>query len=461
MLTNTDSHSPEPVTTPVSQITTNLPASGAAGRASIAIRSPLANIVVVLASLGLLAWSVGFFKTRAASIISVDAVINTNLIDLKSPEEGILEVVNAETGKPVTAQATMFQIRNTKVSDLQTQTLTSRLNQSKAALAKALASVSQQEQLATLVAQDSSNQTILESAEASTEIQQIQADIEGAKSRHRLAADNHRRLSQLQAAGAIPEIQVDVARSEMEQRASDITSMEAKIDSLRVNQAAISQGLTLSRTRSNYDPAIRLQEIELNKAQINQEINGLEQQIRDTNAEIVQAKRDSQMRQEGQVQAPISGIVWSLQAKSGQYVQRGESLGKLADCNQRWVDAIVDDNRLSGLQVGTPAKFQVRGTASDVMLTGKVQMIRSGLGRLNAGDDVMTPVERHLPHQTQVRVALDNTMAQPAIATATGPAGNLCHIGYTGRVAFDVTLANSQPQSIWQRFSNLFQRLSS
>jgi multidrug resistance efflux pump len=460
MLTNTDPHSPESSANPSPQISTSLPA-GTAGRAAIAIRSPLANVVVVVASLGLLAWSVGLFKTRAAAIISVDAVINTNLIDLKSPEEGILEVVNAETGKPVTAQATMFQIRNAKVSDLPTQTLTSRLNQAKAELAKALASGQQQSQLAMLVANDSANQTVLESSETNTEIQQIRADIEGAKSRHRLASDNYKRLSQLQAAGAIPAIQVDVARSEMEQRASDITSLEAKIDTLQVNQAAINQGLSLSRTRSNYDPAIRLQEIELKKAQINQEIKGLEQQILDTNAEIVQAKRDSQMRQEGQVQAPISGIVWSLQAKSGQYVQRGERLGVLADCHQRWVDAIVDDNRLNGLQVGTPAKFQLQGMAADATLTGKVQMIRSGLGRLNAGDDVMTPVERNLPHQTQVRVALDDHLAQPTSMTAADPAGNLCHIGYTGRVTFDVAIANSQPQSLWQRFSNLFQRLSS
>jgi multidrug resistance efflux pump len=460
MLTNTDQGSSESSTNPVPQKISTFPPPDAAGRASISIRSPLANVVVVAASLGLLAWSVGFFKARAKSIVSVDAVINTNLIDLKSPEEGILEVVNVETGKPVTAQATMFQIRNTKVSDLQTQTLTSRLNQYKAELAKAKASIDQQEQLAILVAQDSANQTVLESSEAGTEIQQVTADIEGAKSRYRLAEDNYRRLSQLQSAGAIPEIQVDVARSEMEQRASDITSLKAKIDTLQVNQAAINQGLTLSRTRSNYDPAIRLQEIELKKAQINQEIKGLEQQIVDTNAEIAQAKKDTLMKQEGTVQAPIAGIVWSLQAKAGQYVQRGDHLGKLADCNQRWVDAIVDDNLLNGLQVGTPAKVQLRGVESEVVLTGKIQMIRSGLGRLNAGDDVMTPVERNLPHQTQVRVALDNT-AQPAIATSASPAGNLCHIGYTGRVTFDAAIANSKPQSLWQRFSSLIHRLSS
>jgi multidrug resistance efflux pump len=455
MLTNTDPKAPEPSTQPIAY-----PSPEAVGRASIAIRSPLANIVVVVASLGLLAWSVGFFKTRAASIISADAVINTNLVELKSPEEGIIEVLNVETGKSVEANATLFKIRNTKVSDLQAQTLTSRLNQYKTELAKAQASLEQQEQLTGLVAKDSQNQTVLESSEASTEIQQIQADIEGAQSRHRLAEKNYQRLSQLQAAGAIPAVQVDVARSEMEQRASDITSLEAKINTLEVNQAAINQGLTLSRTRSNYDPAIRLQEIELKKAQINQEISGLKQQLVDTTAEITQAKRDSQMRQQGQVQAPIAGIVWSLQAKSGQYVQRGDSLGKLADCNQRWVDAIVDDNLLNGLQVGTPAKVELRGGEANQVLTGKVQMIRSGLGRLNAGEDVMSPVERNLPHQSQVRVALDSP-AQPAIATTTAPNGNLCYIGYTGRVTFDAAIANSKPQSLWQKVSNLIHRISS
>jgi multidrug resistance efflux pump len=430
------------------------------GRAAIAIRSPLANIAVLFASLGLLAWSVGFFQARAQSVISVDAVVNGNLLDLKSPEEGLLEAVNVETGKPVAAKATLFQVRNSRVSDLKVQELTSRLNQHKAELAKAQAGIAQQEQLALLVAQDAQNQTVLESSEANTEIQQIKADMIGAKSRHQLAQDDYSRLSQLQSAGAIPEIQVDRARSEMEQRASDVASMAAKITTREVNQAAINQGLTLSRTRSNYDPAIRLQEIQLKTAQSHQEIKGLEQQILDTTAEIAQAKRDSKLLQEGKIVAPIAGIVWSLQAKPGQYVQRGDSLGKIADCNQLWVDAVVDDNALSGLQVGTPAKVQLRGVESEVVLTGKIQMIRSGLGRLNAGDDVMTPVERNLPHQTQVRVALDN-LTQPAIVTAASPAGNLCHIGYTGRVTFDAKITAASQGSLWKRLSSMIQRISS
>jgi multidrug resistance efflux pump len=429
------------------------------GRESIPIRSPLANIAVIAISLSLLAWSVGFFKTRSRSVISVDAVVNANLMDLKSPEEGLIETVNVETGKAIDAKAILFQIRNSKVSDLKAQELTSKLNQYKSELAKAKASITQQEQLALLVDKDATNQIRLESSEATNEIQQVKADIIGAQSRHQLAQDNYRRISQLQSAGAIPEIQADLARSEMEQRASNVTSLEAKIATLEVNQAAIDQGLTLSRTRSNYDPAIRAQEIQLKTAQITQEIKGLEQQIIDTTAEITQAKRDSQMRQQGNVQAPISGIIWSVQAKPGQYVQRGDSLGKLADCSQRWVDAIVDDNILNEIQVGTTAKVQLRGLQSEVLLNGKVAMIRSGLGRLSAGEDVIAPVERNLPHQTQVRVALEN-VAQPAIATPAEPTGNLCHIGYTGRVSFEAKVAEAD-QSLWQKMTSMVQRLSS
>jgi multidrug resistance efflux pump len=464
MLTNTESRQPEsPEVKPV----ITLPPSRA-GRNAIAIRSPLANIAVALASLGLLAWSVGFFKTRASTVVSVDAVVNGTLVDLKSPGEGTLEAINTEAGKAVAAKTTLFQIRNARVSDLKVQELTSRLNQHKADLAKAQAGLGQQDQLAQLVTQDASHQTSLESAATSTAIEQVQADIKGAESRQRMAQDNYDRFSQLGAAGAIPMMQVDVARSELEQRESDVASLKAKITTLSVNQQATDRGLTLSRTRSNYDPAIRLQEIQLKTAQTVQEIKGLEQQITDTQAEIVQAKRDTQISQEGKVQAPIAGTIWSLNAQPGQYVQRGDSLGKLADCRQRWVDAIVDDSILSELQVGMPAKVQLRGATTAVLLNGKVTMIRSGLGRLNAGEDVVTPIERNLPRQTQVHIALENdpstilTSSTPAVDNTANTAANLCYIGYTGRVSFDIKgTTNKAEQSVWQKFSTMMQRISS
>lgn len=115
-------------------------------------------------------------------------------------------------------------------------------------------------------------------------------------------------------------------------------------------------------------------------------------------------------------------------------MQQGESLGQVVSCKQRWVDAWVDEQKVQLLQVGSPAEIKLNGMGSSATLIGKVSTIRSGIGRLAAGEDIAIAMPPNLPRQTQVRIALD----EQSLSSEPIKNGNLCYIGYTARVTFPV-----------------------
>ena len=398
-------------------------------------RSPVANGVMLLVSVALLAWAWQFLKTRSTSVVSVDAVVNGTLVDLKAPEEGTLTRVVSRTGESVMVGKPMFAVRNDRLNELPMQENKSRLNQTRADLARAQERVDRLVILAASASVDDVAQVELVKSDTSVRVQQLDAEIAAVRARMSLSQVQIDRMSGLVTEGAMPKAALDVPQAEIAQRIQEVKALEAQIEALRVSDEAARQGLYISKTRSNYDPKIRVQELQIQIADGRAEIAGLKQRIRDGETELVQAKTDLNQRQQVVVNAPLSGVLWKMMAQEGKFVQRGEVLAQVADCKTRWVDALVDEGEVNALQVGMLADIRLTGAKDGTLLRGKVQTIRSGVGRLSAGQEVATPIAPNLPRYSQVRVELDSPQT---VLTDDSGTGNLCSIGYTGRVTFRI-----------------------
>jgi multidrug resistance efflux pump len=410
-------------------------------------RSPLANGVMVILSVGLLSWAWQFLQTRSTSVVSVDAVVNGTLVDLKAPEEGTLIRVSRRTGDAVTVGMPIFAVHNDRLNALPMQEGKSRLHQTRVDLVRAQERVDRLVALAEMASDDDVAQVEFVSSDTSVRVDQLEAEMGAVRARRHLAQVQIDRMSGLVIEGAMPKAALDVPQAEIAQRTQELKSFEAQIAAARVSEAAAQQGLSISKTRSNYDPKIRVQELQIQIADGQAEIAGLKQKLQDGETELTQAKVDYQQRQQVVVNAPLSGVVWKMMAQAGKFVQRGEVLAQVADCSTRWVDALVDEGAVKALQVGMPAEIRLTGTSDGTTLKGTVQTIRSGVGRLTAGEDVVTPIAPNLPRHSQVRVELEPTQlapADPENQSASGNPGNLCHIGYTGRVTFRLPEKSAQ-----------------
>ncbi|MBA2750187.1 MAG: HlyD family efflux transporter periplasmic adaptor subunit [Tatlockia sp.] len=391
---------------------------------------------MIVISTALLIWCWRFIQAQLTTVNSVDAVMNATLTDIRAREEGIISKVKVKTGQHINSDGLLFVIENQRASQLQAQEISSRLIQQEAELKQAQERLARKLSLLKMVNRDAVNQKRLEVSENQQSQNQLLSDLEGAKSRYQLAQLSYKRAKLLNSEGAIAKASFDTAKIELKQRESEVESLQAKLAGLQINQDAVRNGLSLSRTRSNYDPSIRLEELQLQIAQDQQGIQTLKKTIQGIKAELGQAKKDLQHKQVATIKSPESGIMWRLTAQPGKFVQQGESLGQIADCNQRWVDAWVDEQKVQLLQVGTPAEIKLNGTGSSVTLTGKISVIRSGIGRLSAGEDTVVAMMANLPRHTQVHIALDKQASSSSSENMRD--GNLCYIGYTGRVVFKV-----------------------
>jgi multidrug resistance efflux pump len=396
--------------------------------------SLFSNIALLLISAALLSWSLHLIQSQLTTVSSVDAVVNGTLTDIRAPQEGIISKVTIKTGQSLSIEKELFVLKNQRASQLQTQEISSRLNQHQAELEQAQARLPRKLSLLNVVSRDAVNQQKLAVSENQQSQNQLLFDLEGAKSRCELAKLSYQRTKFLKSQGAIAQANLDTAEIELKQRWSEVNSLQAKLAALQVNKDAVRGGLSLSRTRSNYDPSIRLEELQLQIAEDRQGIQIFKKRIEGTKAELSQAKKDFQRKQGETIKSPAAGVVWRVTAQPGKFVQQGESLGQIAACKQRWVDAWVDEQKVQLLQVGTPAKIKLNGIGSSVTLSGKVSTIRSGIGRLAAGEDTVIAMPPNLPRQTQVRIALD----EESLSSEPIKNGNLCYIGYTAQVTFPV-----------------------
>lgn len=393
-------------------------------------RSLLSNVAIVILSVGLLTWALRLLQLKFTTVPSIDAVINGAIVDINAPREGLVTDVPTDTGEAIAIGQELVTLENDQVSELQIQEITTRLNDRRAELERAQVRLAQLLRLQQTASADDQEQYRLENLEGARSLNQLESDLRGAESRLRLAQISYDRATALQADGAVSLAALDSAQAEMEQRQAEVDSLKDQIMVLRTDLEAASRGLNLDRTRSNYDPRVRLQELQLQIIDQQQVVSQLEQAIASISAELEQAKLDAERRKILVIDAKVSGVLWSLEVRPGTYVQQGDALGQVLDCDRRWIDATVDERMLRSLTIGTPATVELYGYSS-LVLEGEVSMIRPGLGRLVAGDDVLSPIAANTPRTAQVRIDITEAVDDESRS-------RLCYVGHTGKVQFDI-----------------------
>ncbi|MDA0867378.1 MAG: efflux RND transporter periplasmic adaptor subunit [Cyanobacteria bacterium] len=393
-------------------------------------RSLASNFLILLAGVAFLLWAARLAQLKLTSIPSIDAVINGAIININAPREGKVMEVTIAVGETTRKGQRLLMLENEQSSQLQVQEITSRLSERKAELAAAQAHLDRLLALQQLATTDYQEQYRLENLEGQRSLNQLESELRGAESRLRLAGISRDRARQLHLDGAVSMADLDSAEAEFEQRQSEVDSIQQQLEILQANLQAAEQGLTLNQTRSNYDPRIRLQEVQMQVADQQEVVERLAQAVEDINAEVEQARLDAARRRTIPIDATNDGVVWSFDIQPGTYVQQGDALGQLLDCSRRWIDTVVDERMLRSLEIGTPATIELYGYNSR-QLEGKVSVIRPGIGRLAVGQDVMNPIAANTPRTAQVRVDITEGVDDEGRS-------RLCYVGHTAKVQFDI-----------------------
>ena len=388
-------------------------------------RSSRANLLVIGLASALVLAAAGVLM-HALTTRSRDAVVDADFIELTSPINGQLTLLDIEAGTPVRIGEALATVRDPRASDVDVRNLRTALTTAEAQRDQATTELTVQRRLAGAFARDAGNQRRLETARTGNDLAQLRASRSREQQELAFSQRDLKRQEALFVAGAVSETVVDRARTAVAQNREQLRAIEARIRAQTNRLEAAQQDLSLDRTRGGTDPLPRLQESQLKLAHLEGDVASSERRVKGLQAQLNAAQRQFHQRSLVSLKAPMDSVVWRLQARSGDTLHAQQPVLRLVNCTNRWVSTTVSESDLRRLNIGSRARIDLIG--EDLDLTGRVDLIRSGVGRLSDRDDDPSPLPINLARQSQVRVRIDSDV--PA------PPRKLCFVGYSARVIF-------------------------
>ena len=127
----------------------------------------------------------------------------------------------------------------------------------------------------------------------------------------------------------------------------------------------------------------------------------------------------------GELQSPVTGILWEILEADGVNVQRGDPLLRLVDCRATMVTASVTERVYNSLSVGDAARFRLGG--SSTIYDATVARLAGSGAQTIYRNLAVAPSQRHLERY-------DVALIVPQLAQLEAEG---CMIGRTGRAFFE------------------------
>lgn len=388
-------------------------------------RSTAANFVVISLGVLILLSGVGLLFYTLATTRGRDAIINAKVITLQAPDDGVVSNLQVRAGEEIPANQPLLRIENARASTLDQDRLQTQLNTETQKLKLQQNQLAEVTKLRQQIERDSRNQQQLEIAKFTAQRRKLQADVRTAREQVALAQRIYERRNDLATTGALSVEVADQAETEYLRQKDVLNALTKELASCEQDLRAAQLGLTLTRTRSNYDPGVRLQELLIQENQLRSQVAAQTAQVNGLQKQLQEITRNTRSRQEILLSSPVPTVLWQASVSNGDVVTRGQPIAKTIDCRDRWVDVYIGETALRQVQIGQPARIDLIG--KDESLEGKVVFIRSGVGRLRIGEDVLPLVPINLSRESQIRIQLDPGSLQ---------ASEFCYVGFTGRVTF-------------------------
>lgn len=360
-----------------------------------------------------------FFQTS-----SVEAVVNSRLVTLRSPIDGkVVAESNLSGDLGIIGEGTLIlRVVNPRGDRVRLDDLRRQMSRQENERPSLVAKIA----WAQLAQQDLARQAVLftegRTRQLEARIAEIQTSIEAAAARREEATAAMERATSLIKSGSVST--VELGRLTREKVISQQTEMGAqrRLDAAQVELTAAREGTFLGDSYNDRPSSVQREE------EMRQRAEGLSADLAQADAEIAWLAGEivtEQLRyisySEADIKVPVAGRIWEVMTAPGEDVRAGQPLIRLLDCSGTVVTANVTESVYNRLQVGSVTHF--RPSDGGPELDGTVVNLTGSAGA--AANLAINP---------------DALSKEPYRATVSVPGLNDgskdCAVGRTGRVIF-------------------------
>ncbi len=374
---------------------------------------------------------------------SVEAVVNTRQIILRSPIEGRVTAADMPAvGELVKADASLLKVDNPRIDHGPVERLERQIDdlsadrhalETRLSAARAEATALK----AQLEAFRKARIAVLD-ADAAMLHQRIIA----ARERSSLATSDASRAGALQASGASSAVAADKAAHAANIAAAALAELKLQHRRIAVERQALSTGVYAGDSYNDRpQSAQRLDEVERRITDLQAGLAADIERQRGLRLALAQARQQEARLAEAHISAPVGARVWEVLATPGEQVNRGQDLVRLLSCGAAVVTANVSESVYNRLHAGMPARFLPRG--KDEGLPGTIVNL-TGMAGASSNYAIDPSALRKEPYRV--------TVAVPRLAVTDD-----CAVGRTGRVVFGTAGAPSAASQLVETLRSYFQ----
>jgi multidrug resistance efflux pump len=204
---------------------------------------------------------------------------------------------------------------------------------------------------------------------------ELRAEVAAAQARNRQAMTSLDRFTTLASGGWVSRAQLDLA----ERDGSIAEKMEAaaqkRLEAVSIELGAARRGIFVGSSNNDRPRYMqRTDDLEQQVSNLAQTLKEYDQRMVRLNREVAKEKARYDSLSTADIIAPADGSVWEILTAPEEQVRVGQDLVRVLDCGQVVVTAIVNEGVYDRLQVGSPARFQPRGSREH--LAGTVIRLR-------------------------------------------------------------------------------------
>jgi multidrug resistance efflux pump len=360
---------------------------------------------------------------------SVEAVVNSSLVTLRSPIDGkVAAGPNLSGDLGIIGEGTLIlRVVNprgdrVRLDDLRRQ-MSRSVNEKPSLVAKIASARLAQKDLARQAALFTEGRT----RQLEARIAEIQASIEAAAARREEATAAVERASSLVKSGTVSTVELARLTREQTIALQTETGARRRLDATQVELTAVREGTFLGDSYNDRPSSVQREE------EMRQRAEGLTADVAQADAEIAWlageiASEQLQYisRSEAEIKVPVAGRIWEVMTAPGEDVRAGQPLIRLLDCAGAVVTANVTESVYNRLQVGSVAHFRPNDGGPE--LAGTVVNLTGSAGA--AANLAINP-------DALSKEAYRATVSVPGLNHSS----NDCAVGRTGRVIFSADSA--------------------